>query len=368
MVLGVLGLAAPAAAAPGVRLKQIGTFKDPIYVAAPPRDRHRVFVVEQEGRIRVVRDGRVLRRPFLDIRGRVRSESEMGLLSMAFAPDYGRSGRFYVFFTDRRVRQHVVEYRAGGRNHADPGSARTLLVMDDPDFNNNGGQLQFGPDGHLYIANGDGGGQESGPADPYGTAQDLGSLFGKILRIDPAGRGDGDYRIPPGNPFRGPGQRPEIYAYGLRNPWRFSFDRRTGALVIADVGQQTAEEVSWFDRGDGLGANLGWPVFEGRTRRRPDESAPGAVRPVLTMDHGSGFCAIVGGYVSRDRRVRATRGRYVFGDFCTGELRVARLRRPRTTSRRLGVRVPFLDSFGEDARGRLYATSINGPVYRLRPR
>jgi glucose/arabinose dehydrogenase len=359
----LVGVAAPAAAKARVRLKRIGRFDDPIYVAAPPSDQHRVFVVEQGGRIRVVRDGRVLRRPFLDIRSLVRSESEMGLLSMAFAPDYATSRRFYVFYTDPDVKEHVVEYRAGSDDVADPASARTLLVEDDPDFNNNGGQLQFGPDGLLYISNGDGGGQESGPPDPYHTAQDLGSRFGKILRIDPTGTADGEYRIPPGNPYQANGEAPEIYAYGLRNPWRFSFDRQTGALVVADVGQQSQEEVDYFRRGQGLGANLGWPHFEGTKRRR---GGARGVRPALTIAHDSGFCAIVGGYVSRDPRVKTTLGRYLFGDFCTGELRAARL--PHGRPRRLGVRVANLDSFGEDARGRVYAVSINGPVYRIAAR
>jgi glucose/arabinose dehydrogenase len=315
----------------------------------------------------VVKDGKRLKRPFLDIRDKVRSVYEIGLLSLAFAPDYAKTGRFYVFYTDPEVNEHVVEYRAATRNRADAGSARPLLVMDDPDFNNNGGQLQFGPDKLLYISNGDGGGGESGPGDPYHTAQDLGSLFGKILRIDPAGEGPGEYGIPGSNPYQGEGQRPEIYAYGLRNPWRFSFDDRTGALVIADVGQAQREEVDYFKRGRGRGANLGWPVYEGRIRRRQDESAPGHVAPVLTFDHNH-FCAIVGGVVVHDPRLPALRGRYVFGDFCSGQVRSSRLRQPRATSSALHVKVPSLSSFGEDGRGRVYAVSLAGPVYRLAPR
>jgi glucose/arabinose dehydrogenase len=373
-IVAALVLAAPvqsAARRPGVKLVKVGTFKEPIYATSPPRDKRRLFVAEQRGVIWVVRDGKRLKRPFLDIRGKVRSVYEIGLLSLAFAPDYAASGRFYVYYTDQDVNQHVVEYRAAGPNRADPGSARELLVMDDPDFNNNGGQLQFGPDGLLYIANGDGGhGEESenAPGDPFHTAQDLGSLFGKILRIDPAGESAGEYGIPEDNPYQDDGQRPEIFAYGLRNPWRFSFDRRTGDLVIADVGQSQQEEVDYFKRGGGRGANLGWPVYEGRARRRPEEKAPDYVAPVLTVKHPD-FCALVGGVVVRDPKLKALTGRYVFGDFCSGQIRSTKLRRPRASARAVGgIKVPELDSFGQDGRGRVYAVSIDGPVYRLAAR
>jgi glucose/arabinose dehydrogenase len=352
---------------PGARLVKVGTFEDPVYVTAPRGDRHRVFVVEQAGRIEVVKDGQTLARPFLDIRGIVHQDGEMGLLSMAFAPDYATSRRFYVFYTDEKRKQRIVEYRSTSDDVADPDSARVLLVENDPDLNNNGGQLQFGPDGYLYIANGDGGGDEYGPPDQYHTAQNLGSLFGKILRIDPTG--GGDYTVPADNPFQGDGQRPEIYLYGVRNPWRFSFDHKTGAMVIADVGQETQEEIDFFKRGQARGANLGWPVFEGRVRRSESDTAPGAVKPVLTFKHGTGdFCAITGGYVSRDPHVKATYGRYLFSDFCFGDIHVARLKQPRGTSHKLGLKVGQLVSFGEDGRGRVYAVSIDGPVYRIAAR
>ncbi|MEA2123669.1 MAG: hypothetical protein QOI80_451 [Solirubrobacteraceae bacterium] len=364
----VLLLAAPGSGAhrPGVRLVKIGRFHHPIYVTAPPGDRRRVFVVEQGGTIRVIRDGKVLAQPFLDLRDRVHEDGEQGLLSMAFAPDYATSRRFYVFHTDENRDQRIVEYRSTSDDVADKATERVVLTEDDPDLNNNGGQLQFGPDGLLYISNGDGGGAEAGPRDPFHTAQDLGSLFGKILRIEPRVGGHGAYSIPAGNPFQGQGERPEIYAYGMRNPWRFSFDRKTGALVVADVGRGAQEEVDFFHRGEGRGANLGWPAFEGRTRGRKDASAPGAVKPVLALDHGDGgFCAIAGGYVSRDPKVRATLGRYLFGDFCSGQIRASRLRQPRAESHKLGLHVRALASFGQDARGRIYAVSLLGPVYRI---
>ena len=344
LVLAALAATATEAGARGFQLKRIGTFAEPVYVTAPRGDRRRVFVVEQSGRIRVVRDGRTLAAPFLDISDRVHRDGEQGLLSMAFAPDYATSRRFYVFYTGDDRDQHIVEFRATSRVTADPASARTVLDEDDPDLNHNGGQLQFGPDGRLYIGNGDGGGDEDS-FDRFGLAQDPSSLFGKILRVDPRS-----------------GAQPEVYASGLRNPWRFSFDRRTGALIVGDVGGEQQEEIDVLAPGRAPGANLGWPAFEGTARGRGE--APGALAPVLAYPHGStGFCAIAGGYVSRDPRVPATRGRYLFGDFCKGDIFAARLRRRR--ARNTHVHVPQLVSFGEDGRGRVYVVSILGRVLRI---
>ncbi len=338
--------AATADAAPGFRLHEVGRFDTPIYVTAPRGDRHRVFVVEQPGRIRVVQDGRVLARPFLDIRDRTLFEGEQGLLSMAFAPDYATSHRFYVFVTDAAHDQRVLEYRAVSPTRADAGTERTVLVEDDPDYNHNGGQLQFGPDGMLYIANGDGGGSES-DFDAFGVAQDPDSPFGKILRVDPLS-----------------GAAPEVYQSGLRNPWRFSFDRGTGDMVIADVGGGQQEEIDYFPRGTGRGANLGWPAFEGTARGRGE--APGAVRPVLAYTHQrANFCAITGGYVSRDPRIAATHGRYLFGDFCRGDIFSARLRPTGSKAHNTHVHIPELVSFGEDGRARVYVVSLAGAVLRI---
>jgi glucose/arabinose dehydrogenase len=363
---GGAGPAATGAQSGRVRLRRIGRFAGPLYVTAPPEDRRRVFVVEQGGRIRVVRGGRVLGRPFLDISRRIVSGGEQGLLGLAFAPDYATSRRFYVNYTDRAGDTRIVEFRASSDDRADAGSARLLIRQDQPEANHNGGQLAFGPDRMLYIGLGDGGGGNDQHG-PRGNAQRLGTLLGKILRIDPRPSGGRPYGIPPDNPFADrAGARPEVFAYGLRNPWRFSFDRASGNLAIGDVGQNAVEEIDFVSPRRARGANFGWRPFEGR-RRIFDEPAPGHVPPVLQHTHGAGFCSITGGYVVRDPGLRALRGRYVYGDFCEGRIRSVRLRAGRATdARRLRLpRVRGLSSFGEDARGRVYVTSLDGPVYRL---
>ena len=351
----------------GVRLVRIGTFNAPVYVTAPPGDRRVQFVVEQDGRIMVVRNGRKRSAPFLDISSQVTSGGEQGLLSMAFAPDYASSGRFYVYFTDNSGDQRVVEYRRASADRADPDSARLVLEMADSEPNHNGGLLLFGPGGHLYIGTGDGGGGGDRHG-ARGNAQNLGSLLGKILRIDPRPANDRPYSVPASNPFVGrSGARGEIYAYGLRNPWRFSFDRRNGDLSIGDVGQGDVEEIDFVR--SRRGENFGWRPFEGRRRYTPGESAPGHVRPVVQRFHDDGNCSITGGVIVRDRSVPALFGRYVFGDFCRGRVETAKLRPGRATQQRTTrLRVSSLSSFGEDARGRVYATSLDGPVYRLAAR
>ena len=356
-------------AADGVRLVGIGTFEAPVHVTAPPGDTRRIFVVEQGGTIRVITGGKRRSRPFLDIRNRVIAGGEQGLLSMAFAPDYARTRRFYVNYTDRSGTQSVVEYRRSkaSRDRADSGTARRVLRYDDEEANHNGGLVAFGPDKMLYIGTGDGGGANDQHGE-RGNAQNLDSLLGKLLRIDPRRSGGRAYRVPPSNPFVGrSGARPEIYAYGLRNPWRFSFDRRTGDLTIADVGQNAVEEVNFAKEGKARGANYGWRPFEG-TRRNFDEPAPNAVAPVLELSHGDGNCSITGGHVVRDPNLPALAGRYVYGDLCVGRLRSARLSAGSAQGDRAvpGVaKVEQLSSFGEDARGRVYVMSLNGPVYRL---
>jgi len=360
----------PAAAAQaGLRLVPIGSFSDPVHVTAPPGDERRVFVVEQGGRIRVVRGGRVLAEPFLDIGSRTRAGGEQGLLSLAFAPDYARTGRFYVDYTDRNGDTRVVEYTRASEDRADPGSARQVLFQRQPEVNHNGGQLAFGPDGLLYVGLGDGG----GAGDRHGrrgNGQDLGTWLGKILRIDPRPSRGRAYRVPAGNPFaRRRGARPEIYAYGLRNPWRFSFDRATGDLSVADVGQDAVEEVSFRRRGRGRGANFGWRVFEGRRRYARGEGAPGHVAPVVERRHSQGACSITGGFVVRDPALRRLAGRYVFSDVCDGRILSSRLSgRGASRVRATGLRVDTPSSFGEDARGRVYVASLGGRVFRLAAR
>jgi glucose/arabinose dehydrogenase len=352
-----------------VRLLRLGTFEQPTYLTAPRGDRRR-FVVQRDGQIIVLRGRRKVRTTFLDISERVSPPAgESGMLSMAFARDYSQSGRFYVYYTDNQGFLQIDQYRRseGNPNRADPNSRRSVLRVPHPRFNHKGGQVQVGPDGFLYAGFGDGG----GGGDPDENAQNLRRTLGKLVRIDP--RPQGGYDVPGDNPLRGrSGARPEIYAYGLRNPYRFSFDRSRGSLVIGDVGQDSVEEISFVPgRSNGRqprgGYNFGWDVFEGRSSYESG-SAPGHLPPVIVHSHSSGsFCSITGGYVIRDRSLRGTRffGRYVYGDFCDGRLRLASLRRPRSASELSGLRVSNLDSFGEDGRGRVYAVSLAGPVYRI---
>ena len=351
--------------AAGVRLALLGRFDQPTFLTAPPGDRRRRFVVERDGRIRVVRKGRKLGRPFLSIPGRVQTGGESGMLSMAFAPDYERSRRYYVYYVDTDGAIVVDQFRRSrrSRDRTQSGSRRQVIRIPHPRFNHKGGQVAFGPDGLLYLGPGDGG----GGGDPDGNAQNLGRLLGKILRIRP--RPGGGYSVPRSNPFVGrAGARGEVFAYGLRNPYRFSFDRRSGALTVSDVGQDQVEEVSYVRRPRRGGFNFGWSVFEGRSRHGSG-SAPGHRPPIVERTHGQGWCSITGGYVVRDRSLPRLRGKYVFGDLCEPRLRVASVRGQRSRGGRpLGVRVPNLVSFGEDARGRVYAVSLNGPVYRLAPR
>lgn len=351
-------------AARGVRLVRVGSFESPTYLAAPRGDSRR-FVVERDGRI-VLLDGS-RRSTFLDVSSQVGTDGEGGLLSMAFARDFAESGRFYVYFTDREGYIVVDGYRAEG-DRAVPGSRVRVIRIPHHRFNHKGGQLQVGADGMLYMGTGDGG----GGGDPDRNGQDLGELLGKLLRLDP--KPDGGYSIPADNPFVGrAGARPEIYAYGLRNPYRFSFDRTSGALTIGDVGQDAVEEIDYVPgRAGGLpprgGENFGWSAFEGRSRYN-DGSARGAVAPVIEQTHDDGWSSIIGGYVIRDPSLpAAVRGRYVYGDLSKQGLRIAKLRRPRASSRPLGVNVSGLVSFGEDGRGRVYAISLNGPVYRIAAR
>jgi hypothetical protein len=315
----------------------------------------------------VVRGGRKLARPFLDIRSRVAAGGEQGLLSVAFPPEYAQSGRFYVYYTARSAADNrIVEFRRASADRANASSARVVLTMPNLEPNHNGGSMVFGPDRLLYVGTGDGGGGNDQHG-ARGNAQNLGSTLGKLLRIDPRASGGRAYRIPSSNPFvdRG-GARGEIYAYGLRNPWRFSFDRRTGDLTIGDVGQNAIEEIDFARRGRARGANFGWRPFEG-DRRLFDEPAPGARGPAITHTHGAGFCSITGGYVVGDPGVPSLLGRYVYSDLCDGRIRAARLRAGRrTTGTPLDLpRVSQVSSFGEDAAGRVYVVSLSGSVYRL---
>jgi len=351
-----------------VRLEKLGDFEQPLYVTQPPGDSHHLFVVEQTGGVEVLTDGSREDQPFLDLSRQVSCCGEQGLLSIAFAADYERSGLVYADYTDRAGDTRVVEYRRSDSNPltVDPGSARAVLRVDQPFPNHNGGLILFGPDGLLYIGLGDGGSE----GDPDRNGQDLGTLLGKILRIDPRPSGGRSYSVPSSNPLvdKG-GARPEIYSYGLRNPWRFSFDGVTGALAIGDVGQSEWEEIDLVPRAGGNGANFGWSAFEGFMRFNDDQSAPNAVPPVLAYSHSDGGCSVTGGHVVRDRSLTSLYGRYLYGDYCLGDLRSfpAVPGHRATDDRALGLNVPSLSSFGEDDAGHVYATSLDGPVYRLVP-
>ncbi len=320
----------------------------PVYVTAPPSEPGRLYIVEKAGRILVRERGGL--RTFLDIRSLVGSSGiEQGLFSVAFHPGYPREPRLYVDYTDRNGDTRVVEYRSDG-SRALPETARQLLFVDQPYANHNGGQLQFGPDGHLYVGMGDGG---SG-GDPENRAQNLSSLLGKLLRID----------------VDRPGAGPQIVGYGLRNPWRFSFDRSTGDLYIADVGQSAWEEIDFERRGNTGLKNFGWDVYEGRASFEDKRRNPRGrlVWPITVYGHTGGNCSVTGGYVYRGSSVPAARGRYFYGDFCSGTIWSLRVVGGKATDvRREPLKVASLSSFGEDARGELYAVSLGGTVYRLEP-
>lgn len=350
----------------GVRLAKVaGGLGDALYVTSTADQPNRLYVVQQRGRILMLNRGRVAGRPFLDISRQVSTGGEQGLLGLAFHPQYRQNGRFYVNYTDRDGDTRVVEYRRGTSGRADPSSARPLLRIEQPYDNHNGGHLAFGPDGHLYIAVGDGG---SG-GDPHGNGQRLDTLLGKLLRIDVDTRtGDLPYGIPADNPFRAGAGRDEIYSYGLRNPWRFSFDRRRGDLWIGDVGQGALEEIDYRPKGAGRGANFGWNAFEGRRPFAGRASLRGSVHipPVAQYGHAKG-CSVTGGYVYRGTRAPALRGRYVYADFCTGRVWTMRAGPRPGGIREITARLRSLSSvtsFGEGPGGDLYVVA-SGSLYRF---
>jgi glucose/arabinose dehydrogenase len=337
----------------------------PIFVTASPGDTARLFVVEQGGRIRVVRHDTLLSTPFLNLAGRLSVGGERGLLGLAFHPGYAGNGRFYVYFTtplgDIRIARYVV---SANPDIADSTSGDTVLtVAHRSESNHNGGMLAFGPDGKLYAGLGDGG----GGGDPFGNGQNRKTLLGKILRLDVDAASP--YAIPPTNPFVGDtGARGEVWLYGLRNPWRFSFDRLTGDLYVGDVGQNAWEEVDVLAAGAPGGGNYGWNEMEGsHCYAAASCPVPGLVLPVLEYGHGEG-CAVTGGYVARDSTVPDLLGLYLYGDYCDGWVRSFRYVGGQATDPHVWPALAVnggLSSFGEDARGAVYITTLSGALYRI---
>lgn len=352
-------------------LKKVGEFDHPVYVSGAPGFPKLLFVVEQPGRVSVLRGGRRLRHPFLDIRGMVGFDgAERGLLSIAFPPDYRTSRSFYVYYNDNAGNIRVDEFKRREATRAARSSQRRVIEIPHPvNANHNGGQLQFFG-GLLYFGTGDGG---SG-GDPPNNAQSKDVLLGKLLRIDPRPSGGQPYTVPGSNPFVGRPGRDEIYSYGLRNPFRFSFDTVTAGqprIAIADVGQNRFEELDYTTVSAASGANFGWDAFEGFAPYRDENSGTqdpgGTVKPIFAYGHSrGGSCSIIGGYVVQDRRLRSLLGRYVYADLCEGQLRslVPHLTRA-SNDHKLGLAVGSPSSFGEDNLHRLYVCSLEGPVFRL---
>jgi glucose/arabinose dehydrogenase len=346
--------------------RTLGGLDQPTAVTGSGDGSGRLFVLEQPGRIRIIRDGRLLDRPFLDIRSLVSCCAERGLLGLAFPPDFDPAGgMFYIDYTDVNGDTVVaaVTLAGGDEDLADRSSLRPILHVDQPFPNHNGGGLAFGPDGDLYIGMGDGG---SG-GDPQGNGQRLDTLLGKLLRIDTAA--GQPYGIPTDNPFTtDSGRRPEIWAYGLRNPWRFSFDRESGDLWIGDVGQNRFEEIDRLPVGALPGANLGWNIMEGRHCFNGGScSQANLVLPIAEYDHSAGDCAVIGGYVYRGAAYPALVGGYVFGDECSGTIRGLVAAGPdEQTATVLLQSDRVISSFGESDDGELYLTDLSsGELYQV---
>jgi glucose/arabinose dehydrogenase len=357
VVVGWLLATGCVSAQPGLEVVASGLTR-PVYVTHAGDDR--LFLVEQAGVIKVRQPHGAIA-GFLDIRDRVGSRgNEQGLLSVAFHPGFAKNRRLFVYYTDRGGDTVVAEFRAdASATKASPKSERRLLEVPQPYSNHNGGQLQFGPDGYLYIGLGDGG---SG-GDPLNAGQDRNTLLGALLRIDVDGAAP--YSVPSDNPYAGGGGRAEIWATGLRNPWRFSFDRTTDDLYIADVGQNRLEEVSVQRAAGPAGANFGWRIREGtRCFDTRQCGVTGLVAPVMTYPRSEG-CSITGGYVYRGKRYPQYSGHYWFGDFCSGTI-WSMVETPAGWRRREQLRTDLrISSFGEDRRGELYVLDLNGKVYRL---
>lgn len=363
-----------------LRLEKVASgFASPVYVTSAPDDASRLYVVEQKsGQIRQIDNGAIAAEPFLDLHDKVFAEgSERGLLGLAFHPDFADNGRFFVNYTSAGAGDTVFtvieEYHAESEKAADPNSGRVILSFQQPAANHNGGMLAFGPDGYLYIAAGDG-----GPGnDPDGRGQSLNTFLGKLLRLDVDNDDDAPYAIPADNPFAGfEDALGEIWDYGLRNPWRFSFDRMTGDLYIGDVGERAREEINFEPAGSPGGVNYGWSVREGTICRpgRSDCTLEGATDPIYEYDKLI-TASVTGGYVYRGTAIPALQGAYLFADFTSGE--VWSMRYDGTAISEFSLRrdlrppgvLPTISSFGEDADGELYLVDYgSGTIYKIVPR
>jgi len=344
-------------------LVKVASFDSPVEVKPAPGYPNLMFVVEQPGRVMVIRRGRRLAQPFLDLRSRVSYGGEQGLLSVAFPPDYRRSGRFYVYYTDHNGDPTVTEFRRRSPVRARAGSGRKVIsIRHRENSNHNGGQLHF-LGRYLWFGTGDGG----GGGDPDGNAQNLDSLLGKLIRINPLKQGGRPYTVPPSNPLVGQPGRDEIFAWGFRNPFRWSFDPRGGRtrIAIGDVGQDSFEEVNFLDLARARGGNFGWNRFEGfSVYTSPVE---GTTKPSLVRSHAQGNCSVIGGVVVHNRRLPALNGRYLFTDFCRGQILSMPARTGRIGSvRRTGLVSGSPTSIGTGAGGAVYVTSLDGPVFRIR--
>ena len=359
LLAGALALLVPAGAVAAPQLQPVGEagdFTAPMYVASPPGDSHRLFVVERAGVVKLVRDGVTLSTPVLNISGDVNTQGERGLLSIAFPPDYATTGLFYVYLASQPAGQlQLREYHRSAANPdvADP-AGRIVWRQDHPATNHNGGTIAFGRDGKLWLAPGDGADQDN--------AQTLSSPLGKVLRIDPHRGNAGEYTVPSDNPYG-----TAIWASGLRNPFRWSFDRATGDLVIGDVGDATHEEIDlvrW--PGLGRGANFGWPCREGLTSHSGTCMAGPLTDPVIDFSRPD-YTALTGGVVVRDPGLPSLAGRYIYADYFNGMIRSVALGLPRASDDRSAglLRVPNLVNFGEDACGHVYVVSIGGAISRI---
>ncbi|MFF7388511.1 PQQ-dependent sugar dehydrogenase [Streptomyces scabiei] len=347
---------APRPAAAKAVLKKVATAQNPSAGAAGPGGT--VWIAERAGKVRVLGD-EGLGAPVIDISGETTTNGERGLLGIAFDKEFAH---FYISFTNLQGTSTVDEF-AVRDGKIQPDTRRTVLTQTQPYANHNGGDIKFGPDGYLYIAFGDGG----SAGDPHGNGQNLNTLLGKLLRIDPSG--GKPYTIPPGNPFvDDPNAKDEIWAYGLRNPWRFSFDAGTGDLLIADVGQSAWEEIDWAPASSKGGENYGWSQMEGSHPFRGGTEPANHVRPIHEYDRSGRGCSVTGGYVYRGEAIPDLKGQYVFSDYCDGTIRTLQMENGKVTGvGDLGVDGGRVVSFVQGGDGELYVLDLRGSVSRIDP-